>query len=268
MHVFLRGRARSAFLALVYSLAPLSIVAQPLAVTFQNPSPPGGVDSFVNGTYQGLNFGTSQWRWSGPYAANPTNSIYFGSATATSRTFSFASGARVLNSINVYTTVAGTLTLSDGVNSAITRNITVGSMQLVTTNWTLPATTINVTFTGAWALGVDDITHSPGGPADTTPPSITMTAPADGSSVSGLVTLSADAADNVAVAGVRFYADGAPIGTEDTFAPYTVSWDTASTINGARTLTAVGAMAPVTRRLPSASTWSSPTQSEAASATP
>ena len=239
MHVFLRGRARSAFLALVYSLAPLSIVAQPLAVTFQNPSPPGGVDSFVNGTYQGLNFGTSQWRWSGPYAANPTNSIYFGSATATSRTFSFASGARVLNSINVYTTVAGTLTLSDGVNSAITRNITVGSMQLVTTNWTLPATTINVTFTGACGARrrrhhaqsrrsrrYDSAEHHD----DRTCGRLECL---------GARSLSADAADNVAVAGVRFYADGTAIGTEDTFAPYTVNWDTASTINGARTLTAV-----------------------------
>jgi hypothetical protein len=239
VHVVPWTRACWAFLALLCSLAPVSLGAQPVTVNFDNPAPSGGPDSFVNGTFQGLNFATSLWRWSAPYSVNPTNSIYFGSATATSRTFSFASAPRVLNSINVYTTAAGTLTLSDGVNSPLTRNVTVGSMQLVTTNWNQAATTINVTFTGAWALGVDDITHSPGGPVDTTAPSVTITAPGQGSNVSGLVTLSADASDNVAVAGVRFYVDGVLLGAEDTFAPYTAGWDTAGTVNGARTLTAV-----------------------------
>ena len=33
-------------------------------------------------------------------------------------------------------------------------------LQLVTTGWTQPATTVTVSFTEGWALGVDDITYS------------------------------------------------------------------------------------------------------------
>ena len=33
-------------------------------------------------------------------------------------------------------------------------------MQLVTTGWTRPSTTVTVNFTAGWSLGVDDITYS------------------------------------------------------------------------------------------------------------
>ena len=33
-------------------------------------------------------------------------------------------------------------------------------MQLVTTEWTRPSTTVTVSFTNGWDLGVDDITSS------------------------------------------------------------------------------------------------------------
>ena len=42
-----------------------------------------------------------------------------------------------------------------------------------------------------------------------------------------------------AALGVRFYADGIQIGTEDISAPFTVSWDTATMSGGTHTLTAV-----------------------------
>ena len=48
-------------------------------------------------------------------------------------------------------------------------------------------------------------THS----TDTTPPTVSLTAPAAGATVTGTVTVSANAADNVGVAGVRFLLDGA-----------------------------------------------------------
>ena len=50
---------------------------------------------------------------------------------------------------------------------------------------------------------------------DTTPPTVSMTAPANGATVTGSVTVSANASDNVGVAGVQFLLDGAPLGTED-----------------------------------------------------
>ncbi|MBI3408481.1 MAG: fibronectin type III domain-containing protein [Planctomycetes bacterium] len=73
---------------------------------------------------------------------------------------------------------------------------------------------------------------------DTIPPTVAMTAPADGTTVTGTVILSADASDDVGVAGVQFLLDGATLGAEDTVAPYTVSWNTATASRGTHTLSA------------------------------
>jgi glucose/arabinose dehydrogenase len=75
--------------------------------------------------------------------------------------------------------------------------------------------------------------------ADTTAPTVALTSPAAGT-VSGAVTVSATANDNVAVAGVQFKVDGTTnIGAEDTTAPYSVSWASTGVTNGTHTLTAV-----------------------------
>lgn len=71
---------------------------------------------------------------------------------------------------------------------------------------------------------------------DTTPPTVSLTAPATGG-VSGNVTISATAADNVAVAQVEFLVDGLVVGT-DTTSPYSTSWNSALAVNGAHTITA------------------------------
>jgi hypothetical protein len=77
------------------------------------------------------------------------------------------------------------------------------------------------------------------GPTDTTPPTVSMTAPASGATVSGSTTVSATASDNAGVAGVQFKLDGLNLGTEDTIAPYSISWSTTGATNGSHTLTAV-----------------------------
>jgi hypothetical protein len=76
-------------------------------------------------------------------------------------------------------------------------------------------------------------------PGDTTPPAVTVTAPAGGSSVSGTVTVSATASDAGGVAGVQFKLDGVNLGAEDLTAPYAVTWNTAATTSGSHTLTAL-----------------------------
>ena len=48
------------------------------------------------------------------------------------------------------------------------------------------------------------------------------------------MTVSANASDNVGVAGVQFYLDGALLGTEDTTAPYSVSWNTTTATNASK----------------------------------
>ena len=84
------------------------------------------------------------------------------------------------------------------------------------------------------------VTGQCGGPqsGDTTPPSVSMTAPGNGANVSGTITLSADAFDDTGVAGVQFLLDGSAVGSEDQSGPYSVSWNTATTSNGNHTLTA------------------------------
>jgi hypothetical protein len=70
---------------------------------------------------------------------------------------------------------------------------------------------------------------------DTTPPTVSMTAPTGGSTVSNTITVSASASDNVGgsgVASVQFYRDsGVSLGTA-TGAPYSVSFDTTTVANG------------------------------------
>ena len=77
-----------------------------------------------------------------------------------------------------------------------------------------------------------------GGTADTTAPTVAISAPAASATVSGSVTVSADATDNVGVAGVQFALDGNNLGAEDTSAPYSISWTTTATTNGTHQLTA------------------------------
>ena len=58
------------------------------------------------------------------------------------------------------------------------------------------------------------------GPLDTTPPTVSITAPTNGAAVSGNVTVSATASDNVAAFRVRSSLDGANLGAEDTTSLY------------------------------------------------
>jgi len=82
------------------------------------------------------------------------------------------------------------------------------------------------------------VTVSNAPPADTTPPTVSITSPANGATVSGTIQVSATASDNVGVAGVQFFVDGSALGSEDTTSPYAVSWNTTTASNGSHTLTA------------------------------
>ncbi len=77
------------------------------------------------------------------------------------------------------------------------------------------------------------ITWTPG--SDTQAPTTSITAPAAGASVSGSVTVTASASDNVGVTAVEFYLDGV-LRSTDTTSPYEWIWDTTGAANGAHTL--------------------------------
>jgi hypothetical protein len=74
--------------------------------------------------------------------------------------------------------------------------------------------------------------------SDTTPPTVSLTAPASGATVSDIFTLAATAADTgTGVTKVQFLVDGAQV-AEDPSAPYTHSYDTRSVSNGSHTFAA------------------------------
>jgi PA14 domain/CotH kinase protein/Bacterial Ig domain/Lamin Tail Domain/Chitobiase/beta-hexosaminidase C-terminal domain/Divergent InlB B-repeat domain len=100
---------------------------------------------------------------------------------------------------------------------------------------TLPITWTVTDRPGTGALGTS---ADSGGPAPNTPPTVALTAPTPGLSITSgaAVTVSANAADsNGSVARVEFFDGTTLIGT-DTTAPYAINWS--STVVGSHTLTA------------------------------
>ncbi|HEX2122173.1 MAG TPA: Ig-like domain-containing protein, partial [Thermoanaerobaculia bacterium] len=70
---------------------------------------------------------------------------------------------------------------------------------------------------------------------DTTAPATSITAPANGATVSSTVNVTASASDNVGVTKVEFWLDGA-LQSTDTSSPYAWSWSTTTATNGAHSL--------------------------------
>lgn len=73
---------------------------------------------------------------------------------------------------------------------------------------------------------------------DTEAPTTSITSPSDGATVSGTLTVTASASDNVGVTKVEFKLDDV-LQSTDTAAPYSWSWDTTTASNGVHTLTSV-----------------------------
>ncbi|HWI64824.1 MAG TPA: S8 family serine peptidase [Symbiobacteriaceae bacterium] len=74
-------------------------------------------------------------------------------------------------------------------------------------------------------------------PADKQAPTVSISSPAEGATVSGDVAIKADASDNVGVTKVLFYVDGNEAGTATT-APFSMNWSSTAVGDGAHTLVA------------------------------
>ena len=74
---------------------------------------------------------------------------------------------------------------------------------------------------------------------DTTPPSVSITAPTANATVSNTITVTATATDNVGVGDVQFQLDGVNLGALLTTAPFSISWNTTTASNASHTLTAI-----------------------------
>ena len=73
---------------------------------------------------------------------------------------------------------------------------------------------------------------------DAIKPTVNITAPASGATVSGSVTITATATDNIKVEGVLFKIDGVNLGSEDTKSPFSATWNTSTYTPGSHTITA------------------------------
>lgn len=77
-------------------------------------------------------------------------------------------------------------------------------------------------------------------PAITNPPTVSLTAPSNGGTVSGTTNVTATASETGGtISSVQFKLDGANLGSADTTSPYSTSWNTTTASNGSHTLTAV-----------------------------
>jgi GH18 family chitinase len=74
---------------------------------------------------------------------------------------------------------------------------------------------------------------------DTTAPTVSITSPSNGATVSDVISVTATASDNKGVAGVQFQLNGSNLGSEDVISPYSYSWNTKLYANGLYTLSAV-----------------------------
>ncbi len=156
-----------------------------------------------------------------------------------------------LNGATVSGTVSVTATASDNVGVTKVEFYLDGALQFTDTtspySWSWDSTTATnashsltaKAYDAALNVGtstaVSVTVNNTGG--DVTPPTVSITAPLNGATVVGTVSVNATASDNVGVTKVEFYLDGA-LKSTDTTSPYSWSWDTTTTTNASHTLTA------------------------------
>ncbi len=129
------------------------------------------------------------------------------------------------------TTLLGTDTTAPYTSSWDTTSVANGSYSLTAKAYDA---TGNSTSTAATAVNVNNVTTPP---ADTTPPTVTLSGVTDGGRIHATRTLTAVASDNVGVTKVEFYQGNTKLGTVSTL-PYTFAWDTTKVTNGSYTVTA------------------------------
>ena len=75
-------------------------------------------------------------------------------------------------------------------------------------------------------VAVSETYNGPAVPGPDSPPTVSITSPGDGDTVSGIVNITADAADDDSIDRVEFYIDGQLEGTDNLGPDYSYSWDT------------------------------------------
>ena len=199
---------------------------------------------------------------SGSYQGEITVAAFAGADSATGGATAAGSASTGVPSVSLNTTRAGSWVWGVGSDWDVATARTLGSGQTLVdqflsasgdTFWVqrrtapTPAAGTGVTIDDTapaghrWNLAAVEVLAAGGGgetPPDTTPPSVSMTAPAAEGTLSGSTNLAANASDASGIAGVQFLLDGSPVGSEDASAPYGITWDSTTVANGSHTLAA------------------------------
>ncbi len=152
-----------------------------------------------------------------------------------------------LNGATVSGTTSVTASASDNVGVSKVEFYLDGALQSTDTtspySWSWNTTTTTNGTHGLTAIAYDAAGNSGNSAAvsttvtnDVTAPTTSITAPANGAVVSGAVSVTASASDNIAVTRVEFYLDGL-LNSTDTTSPYAWSWDTTASSNASHSLT-------------------------------
>jgi len=114
------------------------------------------------------------------------------------------------------------------------------SKDLGTTGWDIYYGWGRVDAEAAVNLAASGVTPTPEPEpeTDTTNPQVSFIEPANGATVSDVVSLSVSASDNVGVSNVKFYLNGDLLG-EDSSSPYTYNWDSTNYSGSSANLSAV-----------------------------
>ena len=120
-------------------------------------------------------------------------------------------------------------------DSASPYTFTWNTSALANGSYTLTAKAYDAAGNVGQSAAVSVIVNNP--VADIIVPTVSVSAPANNATVSGTVSISAAASDNVGVSKVEFYLNGTLLGT-DTASPYSFSWNSTSVVNGVYTLVA------------------------------
>jgi hypothetical protein len=164
-------------------------------------------------------------------AGSPTISFWYNNHCPDTVTFDWATVTLLDNVTSTTTTLLAKTCTPTGVWTQVTFNATANAGHSVTLTLANHDDNLAGDPTFTW---YDDVTVTSGAP-DTTPPTTSITAPANGATVSGTVNVTASASDNVGVVKVEFYIDSVLKSTSTT-SPYSFSWNTTTVANGSHTI--------------------------------
>jgi len=165
-------------------------------------------------------------------ASSPSLSFWYNNHCPDTLTYDWATATLKDNVTNVTTTLLPKICSNPGGTwTQVNYNAAANAGHSVTLTLTSHDDNFGADPTYTW---YDDVVVS-SGPPDTTPPTTSITSPANNATVSGTITVTASASDNVGVVKVEFYIDSVLSSTVTT-SPYNFSWNTTTVANGTHTI--------------------------------